>query len=70
MLTDETERRALVSLAIGRIFRLGSRPEQPGDAAEYQRCRSIVLDNAGPCPVDHSPNYARDYGRGAINGGS
>ena len=38
------EERATVELAIGRIFRMGSRPSQPGDEAEYDRCRGIVLD--------------------------
>ena len=27
-----------VRLAMGRIFRMGSRPTQPGDMAEYERC--------------------------------
>lgn len=33
-----------VQLAIGRIFRLASRPEEPGDAASYEECRAIILD--------------------------
>lgn len=36
--------RRTVSLAIGRILRMGSRPGQPGDIEEYYRCRGIVLD--------------------------
>ena len=30
-------------LALGRILRLGSRPTQPGDVEEYERCRAIIL---------------------------
>lgn len=33
----------IVELALGRIFRMGSRPAQPGDAAEYERCRAVVM---------------------------
>ena len=32
-----------VQLAIGRLLRLGSRPTQPGDIDEYERCRTIIL---------------------------
>ena len=35
-----------MELAIGRIFRIMSRSEQPGDVAEYERCRSLILDCA------------------------
>lgn len=40
---DESEREALFSLALGRILRLASRPEQPGDAAEYEEARAIIM---------------------------
>lgn len=56
-MSDE-EKRALVSLALGRIFRLGSRPAQPGDAEEYERCRAIVVEHAQPA----TQKYARDRG--------
>ncbi len=54
-------------LALGRILRMGSRPEQPGDAAEYARCRALCFDAAeGVCDLtDHLPNYARDHKKGA-----
>lgn len=52
-------------LAIGRILRLASRPAQPGDVAEYERCRAIVLDAAEPVAPEYTPNYARDRLRGA-----
>jgi len=35
--------RQACELAIGRIFRMGSRPTQAGDVEEYERCREIVL---------------------------
>lgn len=63
-ITDDQDQHALACLAIGRIFRLASRPEQPGDVAEYERCRAIVLDAVEEMPVTYQPNYARDYGKG------
>jgi hypothetical protein len=54
-----------VQLAIGRLLRMMSRPERPGDLDDYHACRSIILD-ASPVPVeDYRPNYARDRRRGA-----
>ncbi len=56
----------LAELALGRIFRILSRPYQAGDVEEYERCRAIFLDAVDrEAPVDHSPNYARDRSRGA-----
>lgn len=60
----QTERDRIVALALGRLFRLGSRPSQPGDVAEYERVRAIVLDLVEAPQPDYRPNYARDYGRG------
>ena len=55
-----------VSLALGRIFRLLSRPEQPGDIAAYERCRVVVLTAIDPpLFVDRAVNYARDREKGA-----
>lgn len=56
---------ATVQLAIGRILRMGSRPTQPGDVAEYERCRAIILDLCEPVAAGYSPNYARDRLLGA-----
>lgn len=58
------EERALVHLAIGRIFRIMSRPYQDGDQEDYERCRSIILDYS-PEYVDHSPRWTRDRLKGA-----
>lgn len=57
--------RAAVALALGRIFRLGSRPTEPGDVEEYERCRALILELAPAPAPDWSPNYARDRGKGA-----
>ena len=53
-----------VRLAIGRIFSLASRPEQPGDVEQYERCRAVILD-CSEAPQDHAPNYQRDRLKGA-----
>jgi hypothetical protein len=50
-----------VELALGRIFGMMSRPSQPGDVAEYERCRAIVLDELGDARVAYQPSFARDY---------
>lgn len=36
----------IVDLAIGRILALGSRPAQPGDVEEYERCKAIIMAHA------------------------
>lgn len=52
-------------LALGRILRMASRPEQPGDTAEYFRCRDLILDTFEGMfdTTDHAPNYVRDRNR-------
>lgn len=55
-----SEDRTIINLAIGRIFRMASRPEQPGDAAEFQRCRGLI-----EMPEDRAPCYGRDRLKGA-----
>lgn len=57
---------SIVGLAIGRILRMGARPSQPGDVAEYERCRRIILDATEPAPYpDPAPNWVRDRLKGA-----
>lgn len=58
-------RRKEVDLALGRIFRMGSRPNRPGDVAEYERCRMIILNATDPVTADWTPNYTRDRNKGA-----
>jgi hypothetical protein len=36
------ERQRVAELALGRILRMGSRPSQPGDVEEFDRCRAII----------------------------
>jgi hypothetical protein len=40
---EPAERQRAAELALGRIFRMGARPSQPGDVEEYERCRAIIL---------------------------
>lgn len=56
-----------VELALGRIFRLASRPEQPGDVADYERCRKVILDILDPSVTRWEPeiSWARDRNKGA-----
>ncbi len=61
------ENAKIFELAFGRILRMGSRPTQPGDVAEYERCRALCLDAAEGIDVtsDYAPNYVRDRFKGA-----
>jgi hypothetical protein len=59
-----------VQLALGRIFRLMSRPEQTADAAQYEACRALIIDayeaaHGGMPQPDWEPDYARDRWAGA-----
>ena len=65
----ETERNAIVRLALGRIFRLASRPAQPGDIEQYENARHAILVACDDAPFavgpDCSSNIALHRGRGA-----
>lgn len=61
---DEAALHGLKCLALGRLFRMGSRPFREGDIEEYHRLRSIIVDGA-PSYHDTRPNYARDRLKGA-----
>jgi hypothetical protein len=57
-----------VKLAIGRLFRMMSRPSQPGDVDMFYKCRSIILNAAeagGVSVDDYQPNWVRDRLKGA-----
>jgi len=56
---------AEAQLALGRIFRILSRPFQDGDVEEYERCRAILLDAVEPHAAPYVPNWARDRMKGA-----
>lgn len=66
---SNAERDRIISLALGRIFRLGSRPFQPGDIEQYENARRVIYaaHDAAPFAVgpDHNPNHTRDRNRGA-----
>ena len=53
-----------VQFAIGRLFLMLSRPEQPGDIETFHKIRAIVLDSAD-CRPDHRPNYVAQRMTGA-----
>lgn len=56
----------IVSLTLGRIFRMGARPSQPGDLEEYERCRRIIVETMDPqSDEDRAPNWVRDRLKGA-----
>lgn len=40
------ELKTLMELSFGRILRMGSRTEQPGDGAEYDKYRNLFMDAA------------------------
>jgi hypothetical protein len=56
---------AEVQMALGRMFRLMSRPSQPGDMEQYEACRRVLLDASEGATPDYAPNYARDRFLGA-----
>ena len=53
-----------MNLAIGRIFLLGSRPEQEGDIKQYEDARYVALCAAeylGISVSEQAHSYQRDY---------
>lgn len=60
---DNAERNAIFRLALGRIFRLASRPTQPGDVEQYEAARRAFWAAYDTAPFavepDRSPNHAR-----------
>lgn len=64
-----TEKQA-VNMAIGRIFRIASRPEQTGDVCEYERCRLLILNILDPDMSIHHAVMANqhDAGRDRMRG--
>lgn len=65
---DAMELEAAKKLAFGRIMRMASRPTQPGDVEEYERCRRIIMTDATDSAfVDTRPSLARHYGKGDVS---
>ena len=62
--TDNDEKDK-IRLALGRIFRIMSRPFQKGDIEDYENCRYIILDSLKMQTKDYAPNYIRDRLKGA-----
>lgn len=63
---DSKQAETAMNLAIGRIFRLGSRPFQPGDIEQYEAAKDMILDVAeyfGITAIDKRPNYAASYSK-------
>lgn len=63
--TEEQEKQKAIELALGRIFRLGSRPSQPGDVKQYEDARAVIMSYAPEALPSYRPNYARDRRKGA-----
>lgn len=61
MTAEETQ---MVNMAIGRLFRIMSRPYQEGDEEQYEKCKDVITAIAGSGGTDYAPNYARDYRKG------
>ena len=49
-MNEDEERHALVCLAIGRLFRICSRPFQEGDLEQFEMCRKIIMGELDPLP--------------------
>jgi hypothetical protein len=56
---------AAKKLALGRLFRICSRPFQDGDVQEYYRCRDILMMGDAEPALDARPNFVRDRLNGA-----
>lgn len=61
----------IVKLALGSIFRLGSRPTRPGDVETYEVARRAILEVLDPVErldlpaPDSRPCYPRQRNQGA-----
>ena len=54
-----------VQMALGRIFKIMSRPFQEGDVEQYEAARRVVLAFSGDVTPDWVPDFGRDRLRGA-----
>jgi hypothetical protein len=62
---SDSQAKKVMELSFGRILKLGSRPEQPGDIEDYEKAKGVFLDAAEYLgiknPKDTGISYARDY---------
>lgn len=66
---NREEAQTALRLSIGRLFRMASRPAEPGDAATFHDCRRTALDAAEALGMDtigpYRPDWVRDRHAGA-----
>ena len=66
---DKVEAGEIMSMAIGRLFLLGSRPEQPGDIETFYKIRSAVMEAAEVLELElDDPRYELNYTRDRLKG--
>lgn len=53
---------AFVEMAIGRLFRMGARPSQPGDLEEFEKIREVVMEYDAQ-QRETNPNWNPDRNR-------
>lgn len=41
--SSNDELKKIITLCIGRVLRIGSRPEQKGDSEQYDQCRWLAI---------------------------
>lgn len=56
---------AEVQMALGRLFFMMCRPNQPGDVETYHKIRALVMDASNPQEPDYRPNYVEQRLMGA-----
>lgn len=57
------EAEVALDLALGRLFKLCSRPEQPGDIEQYEKLRAVAMEAAEVLGIDSTPGYRPDIRR-------
>lgn len=54
--------------ALGRIFRLASRPTQPGDVQQYEEARRVALVAADQLGISREPEFRNCWQRDRLCG--
>lgn len=65
---NEDEARVMLTLAIGRLLRIGSRPYQPGDDKTYADCRAVAMEAADVLRLKTKEGYRYSYARDRMKG--